>query len=289
MAPSNHSMVSLPSPPLHGCYNTLRDSGVLSLPSERTLRDYKHFVPAGVGFCHSTDLQLLDRIKQQKPPHLSKYVGIVIDEMYIKEGLVYDKSTGTLTGYSDLGEVNNLLMAAEEKFRDPSSNMQRPLAKRMLVFMVRGLFTSLKFPYAQFPAASTKGAQLFPLLHQCIFRLTRLGLTVVSVTCDGASDNRRLFSLHGTRKNLTYKTVNVFCPGKPPVFFISDPSHLIKTIRNCFARGQLWVRYNANASCLYMYALSFQYSVMGMQLIGNWWSNCITGTLVLGQQHLDSV
>ena len=74
------------------------------------------------------------------------------------------KSIGTLTGYLDLGEVNNLRMAAEEKFKDPSSNMQRPLAKHMLIFMVRGLFTSLKFPYAQFPAASSKGTQLFPFL-----------------------------------------------------------------------------------------------------------------------------
>ena len=81
----------------------------LELLSERTLTDYKHLL---LLVLHSTDLQLLDGIKQQKPPHLSKYVGIVIDEMYIKEGLVYDKSTGTLTGYSDLGEVNNLLMAA---------------------------------------------------------------------------------------------------------------------------------------------------------------------------------
>ena len=110
-----------------GCYNTLRNTGVLSLPSERTLRDYKHFAPASVGFSYSTDLQLLDKIKQQKPPHLSKYVGIVIDEMYVKEGLVYDNSTGCLTGYADLGEVNNLLLAAEQKFKDPSSNVQRSL------------------------------------------------------------------------------------------------------------------------------------------------------------------
>jgi len=58
---------------------------VWSLPSERTLRDYKHFAPAGIGFCHLTDLQLLDGIKQQKPPHLSKYFGIVIDEMYVHQ------------------------------------------------------------------------------------------------------------------------------------------------------------------------------------------------------------
>lgn len=206
-----------------GCYSTLRNSGVLSLPSERTLKDYKHFAPAVVGFCTSTDLQLLDQVKQQKPHHLSKYVGIVIDEMYVKEGLVYDKNTGSLTGYANLGEINNLLMAAEQRFKDPISNMQRPLAKCMLVIMVRGLFNSLKFPHAQFPAATTKGAQLFPLLHQCIFRLMHLGLTVVSVTCDGASDNRRMFSLHGTGKELVYKTVDVFCQGKSPIFFISDP------------------------------------------------------------------
>ena len=140
--------------------------------------------------------------------------------MYVKEGLVYDKSTGRLTGYADLGEVNNLLVAAEQKFKGPSSNMQRPLAKCMLVIMVRGLFNSLKFTYAQFPAASTKGAQLFPLLHQCIFHLTRLGLTVVSVTCDGASDNRHMFSLQCTMKELTYKTVNVFCTGNHLFFRI---------------------------------------------------------------------
>ena len=63
---------------------------------QKTLRDYKLLLVLDFDF---TDLQLLDGIKQQKPPHLSKYVGIVIDEMYIKEGLVYDKSTGTLTGY----------------------------------------------------------------------------------------------------------------------------------------------------------------------------------------------
>jgi len=127
-----------------------------------------------------------------------QYVSIVIDEMYIKEGLVFDKSNGSLTGFADLGEVNNLLLAAKQKYKDPDSVQKRTLAKCMLVIMVRGLFNNLKFPYAQFPASSTKGAQLFPLLCQCIFRLTRLGLTVLSVTCDGASENRHMFSLHRT-------------------------------------------------------------------------------------------
>lgn len=222
---------------------------MLALPSERTLNDYKHFAPAVIGFSTSTDRQLLDQLKQQKPSHLVEYISIVIDEMYIKESLVFNKSNGSLTGFADLGEVNNLLLAAEQKYKDPDSVQRRPLAKLMFVIMVRGLFNTLKFPYAQFPASSTKGAQLFPILRQCIFRLTRLGLTVVSVTCDGASDNRRMFSLHGGEKDLVYKTVNVFCQEKPPIFFVSDPSHLIKTIRNCFSQGKLWV----SVQCMQLY------------------------------------
>ena len=128
MAPNSNSVVSLPSPLFQWLLQRSEEFRcfVIALRKNRDYKDYKHFAPADIGFCHSIDLQLLHGIKQQKPPHLSKYVSIVIDEMYIKKGFVCDKSTGTLTGYSDLGEVNNLLMAAEEKFKDPSSNLQRP-------------------------------------------------------------------------------------------------------------------------------------------------------------------
>ena len=114
-------------------------------------------------------------------------------------------------GYEDLGEVINVLMEAEHKFRNPSNSFQRPLTKHMVVIMVRGFFNSLKFLYAQFPASSTKGAQLFPLVRQCIFNLSHLGLNGISIACDGASDNCRMFSLHETGRELIYKTVNVFC------------------------------------------------------------------------------
>lgn len=91
-----------------------------------------------------------------------------------------------------------------------------------------------KFP---FPTSSTKGAQLFP---QCIFQLTRLGLTMVSVTCDGASNNPCMFSLCGTGKGLVYKSANVYLSRQASIF-VSDPSHSIKTIRNCFSQGKPWV------------------------------------------------
>ena len=39
-------------------YNALRSSGVLTLPSERTLRDYTHFVQACTGFSDEVYAQL---------------------------------------------------------------------------------------------------------------------------------------------------------------------------------------------------------------------------------------
>ena len=223
-----------------GCYLTLRNSGVLTLPSDRTLRDYKHSSTSRIGFSYELDLELFEAVAKLRPQNLAKYVGLTLDEMHVKEGLCFDKHTGTLIGYSDLGEVNNLLSDYEQQL-STSEGTPRLLGKCMLMFMVRGLFTNLKFPYAQFPANSTKGANIFPLVRQAIKHLSRLGLHVITVTCDGASDNRRMFSMFNDKATLSYKTVNVFSANRNEVFFISDPPHLIKTIRNCFARGKLWV------------------------------------------------
>ena len=74
-----------------GCYKTLRNSGLFHLPSERTLQDYRHFSSSTTGFSKSLDEQLLEQVGSQKPENLAKYVGLVLDEMYVKESLVYDK------------------------------------------------------------------------------------------------------------------------------------------------------------------------------------------------------
>ena len=71
-----------------GCYSTLRNSGVLHLPSERILRDYWHVAPSTSGFSKVLDKQLQDAVLEQTPQHLAKYVSLVIDEMFIKEGLL---------------------------------------------------------------------------------------------------------------------------------------------------------------------------------------------------------
>ena len=77
-------------------YETLRDSGCVTLPSQRTLRDYTHYVPAIIGFSAAVDKQLLETANICECQEWEKYVALILDEMHIKEDLVFDKHTGML-------------------------------------------------------------------------------------------------------------------------------------------------------------------------------------------------
>ena len=51
-------------------------------------------------------------------------------------------------------------------------------AKTMMAFMVRGVFTPLRFPYAHFPCKRVTGELLFQPFWEAVYRLERMGLKV---------------------------------------------------------------------------------------------------------------
>ena len=70
-------------------YEHLRQSGCLKLPSQATLRDYTDYIPAKIGFCTEVDRDLLDVAFLNN--ELNRYVMIIMDEVHIRNELVYDK------------------------------------------------------------------------------------------------------------------------------------------------------------------------------------------------------
>ncbi len=163
-----------------GAYDVLRESGVVSLPSQRTLRDYTHYVSASAGFSSEGDLQLMEAARVGLSEEWQKCVTVILDEMHIKHDLVYDKHSGELIGFANLGEVNEHLLAFEQSLEPDTTLLQpEPLARTMLVIMVRGLFTKLQFPYAQFPCASVSGDLLYDPFWEAVFRIENIGLKVM--------------------------------------------------------------------------------------------------------------
>ena len=150
-------------------------------------------------------------------------------------------------GFTDLGNVNTHLSDLEHYLEKGNVASAQPMAKSMLVLMVRGLNSGLQFPYAQFPRATLRGDQMFHIFWKAVGRLQRYGFRVMGLTCDGLAANRQLFRLHApkTSKEVIYKTTNPYVLEPQSLFFLSDPPHLLKTIRNCLAnkKRHFWVRF----------------------------------------------
>ena len=90
-------------------YEMLRESGAITLPSQRTLRDYTYYTKTRCGFGDDVDQQLMEVAHIRTCPEREKYVILVMDEMHIKEDIVYDKHTGTELLQLLLGVLLNLL------------------------------------------------------------------------------------------------------------------------------------------------------------------------------------
>ena len=192
-------------------YDLLRDSGCIHLPSQRTLRDYTHYIKSQVGFSNEVHQAVVDAANLSD--NLNKYVIIVMDEIYIKNDMVYDKHEGSLIGFVNIGDTNNQILEFEAIINtgEPGTS----LAISMMVIMVRGLLHRLDYTYAQFACGKLSGDLMFDPIWEAVERLERIGFFVLGLCCDGASANSKLWKLHSESKELMYRVPNIIlCCGR---------------------------------------------------------------------------
>ena len=84
------------------CYEELRNRNILRLPSTRTLRDYKHFITPHTGFQEKVIQEL--QLQTNSYSDLQRYVVLLFNKMKINSNLVFDKNSGELIGFVDLGD-----------------------------------------------------------------------------------------------------------------------------------------------------------------------------------------
>ena len=230
-------------------YHAMRSSGFIKLPSERTLRDYTHLFKASTGIQPEVNAQIIKEAKVDTLEEWKKYVAVVFDEVKIREDLVYNKHTSEIIGFLDLGEVNNQLNSIAD-VATKGEFAPRSVATHMLVFMVRSLFTSFEFPYAQFATRTASAAEIALMAWDVVRNLESCDLKVIALSCDGASTNRCFFKMYSSSKKKlpAYKTRNPYSNDDRQIYFISDVPHLMKTVRNSwshsFAHGghrPMWV------------------------------------------------
>ena len=138
-------------------YDQKTGTGFLILPSQRRLRDYRNYVRPKRGFNH----EIIDELIQKTSnfSDAEKHVVLLLDEMKIQENLVWDKHTGELIGYVDLGD---------EDLNFASLENVETIATHILVFMLRSVVNPLKFSLASFATTGATSAQLFPIFWKAV-------------------------------------------------------------------------------------------------------------------------
>ena len=214
------------------CYEEIRQSKILVLPSQRTLGDYRNYIRPTRGFQDS----VVEELKSLTDSSLDtqRYVVVLFDEIKVQSNLVFDKHTGELIGYVDLGDPDINYGTLE---------ILDEIATHALVFLVRGVCTELKFALAYFATTRVTSAQLMPLFWEGVWILqTSCNLWVIAATSDGASPNRKFYRLHngldgGSGKDICYRTINLYAPHHFIYFFSDAP------IWNCLPHSGRCTRY----------------------------------------------
>ena len=212
-------------------FNEKTGTGFLILPSQRRLRDYRNYIRPKRGFNNEIIDELIKKTADFSDGE--KNVVLLLDEMKIQENLVWDKHSGELIGYVDLGD---------EELNHATLEKVESVATHLLVFMLRGIVNPIKFSLANFATTGITAAQLFPLFWRAVSILElKCKLKLMAVTCDGASSNRKFFRMHEKMTDeehmnpdvdVIYRTINLFSRDRY-IYFVSDVPHLLKTARNC--------------------------------------------------------
>ena len=148
--------------------------------------------------------------------------------------MVYNKHSGTLVGFTDLRDVNDLLSNCDRSLsRGPSMEKNHGRCRGAK------LTTKLQYLYAQF---ATTADQIISLFWECVMVLLFLQRLLI---VPHQLQNRAFMNIHKPNSSdpFPYKVLNPLTVKERHIHFISDPPHLLKTVRNC------WY---INCSCLSM-------------------------------------
>ena len=129
-------------------YRTMRETGFIHLPSERTLNEYAH----SRSICPGVDIDGLLQFAERKR---DESFAVLVDEMRIRDGICYRQSTGEMMGYAALGSLNEAIHDKRDQ-----------LATHAVVFMLQGVKKRDTIVAATYFSTSASSTELYSMLWE---------------------------------------------------------------------------------------------------------------------------
>lgn len=182
---------------------------IITLPSVKTLRTYQNKFPVYTGFNET----VLANLKEcfEKAPLKDRAVSIMIDEISLTAEIHYDRGTDKFIGLVD----------------DGTSRLPIP-ATSALVVMVTWLNKTMKQVVGYWLLGGKANSdRTHNVILDAVDKVSETGLIVKSVICDQGPRNQGFVK----KMNITVEKP-YFERKNHKIFFIFDPPHLIKSMRN---------------------------------------------------------
>ncbi|KAJ8380408.1 hypothetical protein SKAU_G00011860 [Synaphobranchus kaupii] len=200
-------------------YEYVREKFNFALPHTQTIRNWYSSVSADPGFTVASFNALKNHVAEKKKEGKETVCALMIDEIYIHQQV--DFGSGQIHGYVDFG----------------TGEIDNTVATQAMVLMVVSINESWKIPFAYFLIASITGKEKVNIIRESLCRLHAIGVRVVSLTCDGPSQNFAMVRELGADLNILNMRPYFPHPEDPTlkVHVLLDPCHMLKLLRNAFA------------------------------------------------------
>ena len=146
------------------------------------LEKYINFTDVTIGFNPDIITKLALESKIHEMEEKDRHVIIAFDEMQIKSNLVYHRGTGQLIGFSEMGDINEefsyLQRTSAAGENEECDFTSRELATHVTLYMVRGICSSLLYPFGYFASAGMTSSQLYFTTMEAIRVLTAINFKV---------------------------------------------------------------------------------------------------------------
>ncbi|XP_024878382.1 uncharacterized protein LOC112458807 [Temnothorax curvispinosus] len=166
------------------CYEFLRKNNVVPLPCVRTIRSYFSLINVKCGF--DKDFSKLLQKHFEHKTLLQRHGVLLLDEINLRRFIGVCAKNLTYVGLTDFGDDG------------PQSTDIEDQATHGLVFMFQPVADKHTQPIAVFASKNpAKGEQLAMLVIKAIVYLEKSGAKIHGVIADGASTNKKMWSLLG--------------------------------------------------------------------------------------------
>lgn len=205
-------------------YNFLREE-LGTLPTPRTMRGWYSKIDTEPGMSSAAIEALNSKINQEKATGKKEiFAALMMDEMAIRPKMCWDPQKKKFRGFENYGMPN--LCKTKRK------------AKEVLVFLINAVNGRWKIPVAYFLTAGLNGETKAQLVLDVLRFLSTVDMRIISLTFDGHPANRKMVE---ELTSLKFGSATYFLHPVQghKVHIIFDAAHMIKLMRNYFAKPHL--------------------------------------------------